>query len=369
MHGRLQHMRLIEIPDTRNTGEQGAEEGKLLSDLGIGAALVEGFSIGDQAAGFLALFSASPVPAWNVELYLLMKLIGSSLASGMGRLREGLMLAEVREREDLYSHAANDGMWDFDVDANTLTFSPRWKEMLGYGPDELTESSPDWHHLVHPDDMARVQAPMREHLDGKTALFESVHRMRHRNGEWRWVIEPRQGAHRRGGPPAPPGRRRTRHHRAQALRGSAVPREGERTDHAAVDRRRRRSPPMPTCRVEYLNPVAEELTGWKLEDASGRPIDEIFRGFHEETCEPLENPLAVAIRRNRSIKSVRPTLLIRRDGNELYIESTAAPIRDDVGHDLRRRAGVPRRQRIARAEPPSQLPRQPRHADRAGQPP
>jgi diguanylate cyclase (GGDEF)-like protein/PAS domain S-box-containing protein len=82
------------------------------------------------------------------------------------------------------------------------------------------------------------------------------------------------------------------------------------------------------CNVEYVNPVAEELTGWKVDDASGRPIDEIFRGFHEETCEPLENPLAVAIRRDRAIKSVRPTLLIRRDGTELYIESTASPIRD-----------------------------------------
>jgi diguanylate cyclase (GGDEF)-like protein/PAS domain S-box-containing protein len=83
--------------------------------------------------------------------------------------------------------------------------------------------------------------------------------------------------------------------------------------------------------VEYVNPVAEELTGWKVDDASGRPIDEIFRGFHEETCEPLENPLAVSIRRDRAIKSVRPTLLIRRDGNELYIESTASPIRDGKG--------------------------------------
>ena len=43
--------------------------------------------------------------------------------------------------------------------------------------------------------------------------------------------------------------------------------------------------------IDYINPVAEELTGWRLEDAMGRPIDEIFRAFHEETCEPLENPL------------------------------------------------------------------------------
>ncbi|MDY6944916.1 MAG: EAL domain-containing protein, partial [Pseudomonadota bacterium] len=86
------------------------------------------------------------------------------------------------------------------------------------------------------------------------------------------------------------------------------------------------------CRIEYLNPVAEQLTGWRLEHAQGRVVDEIFRSFHEETCEPLENPLAVAIRRTRAIKSVRPTLLIRRDGNELYIESCASPIRDGAGN-------------------------------------
>ena len=84
-------------------------------------------------------------------------------------------------------------------------------------------------------------------------------------------------------------------------------------------------------RVEYLNPVAEELTGWRVEDAMGRSVDEIFRAFHEETCEPLENPLASAIRRLRPVKSVRPMLFIRRDGNEIYIECTASPIRDGTG--------------------------------------
>ncbi len=42
--------------------------------------------------------------------------------------------------------------------------------------------------------------------------------------------------------------------------------------------------------IDYLNPVAEALTGWRLEDSQGRAIEEIFRAFHEETCEPLENP-------------------------------------------------------------------------------
>ena len=83
--------------------------------------------------------------------------------------------------------------------------------------------------------------------------------------------------------------------------------------------------------IDYINPVAENLTGWRLEDAMGRNVDEVFRAFHEETCEPLENPLTGSIRRVRPMKSGRPMLMIRRDGNELYVESTAAPIRDGVG--------------------------------------
>ena len=49
--------------------------------------------------------------------------------------------------------------------------------------------------------------------------------------------------------------------------------------------------------IDYINPVAENLTGWRLEDAMGRNVDEVFRAFHEETCEPLENPLTGSIRR------------------------------------------------------------------------
>ena len=62
------------------------------------------------------------------------------------------------------------------------------------------------------------------------------------------------------------------------------------------------------ARVQYLNPVAEELTGWRLDDAVGRSIDEIFRGFHEETCEPIENP-----RRDRdAAQSGRSSPCVRR---------------------------------------------------------
>jgi diguanylate cyclase (GGDEF)-like protein/PAS domain S-box-containing protein len=171
---------------------------------------------------------------------------------------------------------------------------------------------------------------MREHLEGKSLLFESVHRMRHQNGEWRWMMSRAKAKLDEKG-------------RLLRLLGVEVDitetklyEEAlfRKTESAQITLRSIGDGVITTdaeCNVEYINPVAEELSGWKVDDASGRPVDEIFRGFHEETCEPLENPLAVSIRRNRSIKSVRPTLLIRRDGNELYIESTASPIRDGKG--------------------------------------
>ena len=83
--------------------------------------------------------------------------------------------------------------------------------------------------------------------------------------------------------------------------------------------------------VTFSNPEAERQTGWNKDEVFGRYIDEVFRTFHEETCEPLESPLLKAMRINAVVESPRPTLLIRRDGNELYIESKACPICDGKG--------------------------------------
>jgi diguanylate cyclase (GGDEF)-like protein/PAS domain S-box-containing protein len=288
-----------------------------------------GFSLNGRACGFMALCSSQPRPVWDVNLHLLLKLVGASFATGLERLRVQRHLARLEERNALSLPGANDGMWDFDVENNSVWFSPRWRQMLGYDEDD-PNVQPDWRRLVHRDDMARVQAAIRDHIAGKTQMFESVHRMRHTNGEWRWVVS----------------RARARVDSTGRLR-RLVGVELDITERKLYEDAlfKEKESAQITLQsigdgvittdahlvIEYLNPVAEELTGWRFEEAAGRNIDDIFRGFHEETCEPLENPLSVAIRRSRAIKSVRPTLLIKRDGNEMYIESTASPIRDGSG--------------------------------------
>ena len=327
---RLGHLKIIEVADTLNGSKVATAELQRLSELHIGSVLMIGFSVHDEIAGFLALANERAVDSWDANLHLLLKLIGASLASGLERIHDFHVLDELQQRNELIAATANDGIWDFDGESKRINLSRRWKAMLGYDIEQ-EDVMLDWYNLVHPNDMARVQSKMKEHLENKSPFFESVHRMKHQNGDWRWmssrakaVLDPNGRLIRLLGVEVDITERK--------LYEEALFREKE---SAQITLQSIGDGVITTdadCNVEYINPVAEDLTGWRVDDGSGRPIDEIFRGFHEETCEPLENPLSVAIRRNRAIKSVRPTLLIRRDGNELYIESTASPIRDGKGN-------------------------------------
>src|ERR1700728_71818 len=293
LKSRLEHLRLSELRDTgAPRKEQAAEAGKF-AELQIGSALLVTLRVQGKVAAFLGLGHAMPRGAWDVNLQLLMKLIGTSLATGLERIRTEARLAKLEERTSLVQAAANDGMWDFDVESNEVFFSPRWKAMLGYG-DEDMRGSPDWRSLVHPDELARVQAAIRDHVAGKTPIFESTHRMRHRNGEWRVVIS-RAVA------------RVDKHGRLLRLVGVELDITERKLYEEALFREKESA--QITLQsigdgvittdakgvIDYLNPVAEALTGWRLEDSQGRAIEEVFRAFHEETCEPLENPLAVAV--------------------------------------------------------------------------
>jgi diguanylate cyclase (GGDEF)-like protein/PAS domain S-box-containing protein len=84
-------------------------------------------------------------------------------------------------------------------------------------------------------------------------------------------------------------------------------------------------------RVDYLNPVAEQLTGWSLAEARGRPVTEVFCIVAERTREPAEDPVARCLREGRISGLTDNTVLIRRDDREYAIEDSAAPIRGADG--------------------------------------
>ena len=84
-------------------------------------------------------------------------------------------------------------------------------------------------------------------------------------------------------------------------------------------------------RVELLNPVAESLTGWRQEEARGKPLEEVFRIFNEETRRSVENPVSKVLREGLVVGLANHTVLVAKDGTERPIADSGAPIRDEHG--------------------------------------
>jgi diguanylate cyclase (GGDEF)-like protein/PAS domain S-box-containing protein len=98
-------------------------------------------------------------------------------------------LEQSESRWNFALDSARQGVWDFDVRSGRSFYSPLWREMLGYGPDELGADLGLWTSLIHPDDLDRVEQMDRDHLDGKSAYFECEFRMRHKDGHWVWILD------------------------------------------------------------------------------------------------------------------------------------------------------------------------------------
>ncbi len=98
-------------------------------------------------------------------------------------------LKALKERMELALLGSNDGIWDWNIIDNSTYFSPRWKEMLGYSDNELANKFTSWEERVHPDDFEAVMSTVQKSIDGETEYFESVYRLRHKDGHWVWILD------------------------------------------------------------------------------------------------------------------------------------------------------------------------------------
>lgn len=83
--------------------------------------------------------------------------------------------------------------------------------------------------------------------------------------------------------------------------------------------------------VSFLNPTAVRLMGWSNEEAAGRELVDVFPIFNEDTLLPVENPVERVLREHRTVGLANHTVLRTRDGRELPIEDSAAPIQGEDG--------------------------------------
>jgi PAS domain S-box-containing protein len=113
-------------------------------------------------------------------------------------------------------------------------------------------------------------------------------------------------------------------------------------------------------KINFINPTAEKMTGWMEAEAAGRLLEEVFQIVNEETRETVESPFAIIRREGVTVGLANHTALISKDGREIPIEDSGAPIRDDEGniigailvfHDVsERRASERERERLFKSE-------------------
>ncbi|PYQ52208.1 MAG: hypothetical protein DMF78_11710, partial [Acidobacteria bacterium] len=97
-------------------------------------------------------------------------------------------LRESEERYALAAQGTNDGLWDWNLRTGRAYFSPRWKAMLGHAEDEVGATIEEWFRRIHAEDRGRVQRKIEDHLQGRSLRFEDEHRMKHKDGSYRWVL-------------------------------------------------------------------------------------------------------------------------------------------------------------------------------------
>ncbi len=243
-------------------------------------------------------------------------------------------LEESESRWNFALESAGQGVWDHDYVRRETFCSPMWSWMLGYEPGAISSKADAWLALVHPHDLPHLRDQSQIHLDGESEKFECEFRMRHKDGRWVWILD--RGKVIARDADGRPLRMIGTHtditeHRVLNV---ALEEEKERlriTLHSIGDG--------VICTdaggfVTFINPIAEQLTGWSASAALGRPVDIVFRLVDDVTGRHLPCSVGQCLGRLDRVSRDEGVLLVGRDGSRVDVKSSASPVRTPSGETL-----------------------------------
>ncbi|PTX93974.1 hypothetical protein DB345_20620 [Spartobacteria bacterium LR76] len=234
--------------------------------------------------------------------------------------------AALRESETRWKFAlegAGDGVWDWDAVKNTVFYSPQWKAMLGYDDEDIGDSLDEWSTRVHPDDMPRVLEEIDRHISGKTPVYSSEHRVRCKDGSYKWVLDRGQVISR-----APDG---------SALRIIGT--------HSDISERKAQAAVMEQLslvaantvdgviitdlegRVEWVNESFCRMSGYSLHETLGKKPGDFLQGSGTDPA--AVSRIGQALRHGEKVEE---TLLnYAKSGRPYYVHLRIDPVRDIDG--------------------------------------
>ncbi|MDD7804466.1 MAG: transporter substrate-binding domain-containing protein [Endozoicomonas sp. (ex Botrylloides leachii)] len=138
---------------------------------------------GKMVGGIVLMNRQYDQPLCSDEEQLLRR-IGELVAVARARQQSDDALRQSEERYQLAMDAASDGLWDWDIAADKIYFSPRYQTLLGYQPGELLNTSSEWRSMIHPQDRVETVAFYKDKFASSDASFQSVFRIRRKDGSY-----------------------------------------------------------------------------------------------------------------------------------------------------------------------------------------
>lgn len=242
------------------------------------------------------------------------------------RLAEKALRSSEAKFRGLFESIA-EGVYQSGWDGRLLSVNPAFVSILGYGSAEELYALPSVAMLYwNPADRAEFMRRVESEGEIRNAEF----RMRRRDGQQVVILENARALRDAG-------------NRIVGYEGTIADiTERKRAEQAVFAEKERAQVTLQSIgdavistdadgRIEYINPVAETLTAWSLDEARGRPIADVLNLVNEITREPIENPLMCALGRGETGAPADHSVLITRSGQEVAIQESAAPICDRQG--------------------------------------
>jgi diguanylate cyclase (GGDEF)-like protein/PAS domain S-box-containing protein len=244
-------------------------------------------------------------------------------------------LAQSESRLNFALEAAKQGVWDHDIRTDGMYYSRMWRRMRGFSDDEPIDPAQEvWLARVHPDDVPKVLSTVKKQDSGEDGHDTLEYRERHRDGHYMWILSRGRPVEwdKDGTPIRTVGTdtditrlKETEFRLAEEKERLRVTLEsiGDgviSTDAAGL--------------IEFMNPVAEALTGWTEAEAMERPLWQVFVTKLEATGEMAPDVMGHCLASGAATEIDADIVLVSRDGIGRGVSGIATPVRAEDNHTI-----------------------------------
>ncbi len=251
---------------------------------------------------------------------------GVALSRGMLRRSEAFerALRVSEERFKLAVSGTNDGVWDWNIITGDVYYSPRFRQLLGL-TDENSLGGFELVSRMHHEDQPKLQAALQAHIENRDP-FDVELRMVCQSGEQKWfrvrgqaVRDDSGAAVRMAGSISDINEKKLADAQLFAEKERAVVTLASIGDGVITTDE--------SGKVEFLNPIAEALTGWRYSDARGMHLGGLLKITDESARQEAADLVDVVLRSGQGVTMSTDVVLVQRDGTEISVNVSAAPIR------------------------------------------